>query len=60
MSNESPFRRATRVIDAIVSAARQGNIYPTSGGELRGASARATDRAGARSSRRRLDELIDS
>jgi histidinol-phosphate aminotransferase len=35
MSNESPFSPSQRVIDAIVSAARQGNIYPTSGAELR-------------------------
>ncbi len=35
MSNESPFSPSTRVIDAIVSAARKGNLYPTSGQELR-------------------------
>src|SRR6185295_12029006 len=35
MSNESPFSPSQRVIDAIVAAARQGNIYPTSGVELR-------------------------
>jgi histidinol-phosphate aminotransferase len=35
MSNESPFPPSQRVIDAIVNAARQGNVYPTSGSELR-------------------------
>src|SRR5262249_44008325 len=35
MSNESPFSPSSRVIDAIVSAARQGNLYPTGGSELR-------------------------
>jgi histidinol-phosphate aminotransferase len=35
MSNESPFSPSTRVIDAIVSAARQGNLYPSGGVELR-------------------------
>ncbi len=35
MSNESPFSPSSRVIDAIVSAAQQGNLYPTSGLELR-------------------------
>jgi histidinol-phosphate aminotransferase len=35
MSNESPFSPSQRVIDAIVNAARQGNIYPTSGTDLR-------------------------
>ena len=35
MSNESPFSPSKRVIDAIVSAAQQGNLYPTSGVELR-------------------------
>src|SRR6266851_1457112 len=35
MSNESPFSPSTRVIDAIVKAAQQGNLYPTSGAELR-------------------------
>src|SRR5258708_5452255 len=35
MSNESPFSPSTRVIDAIVKAARQGNIYPTGGVDLR-------------------------
>jgi len=35
MSNESPFAPSKRVIDAIVSAAQQGNLYPTSGGDVR-------------------------
>lgn len=35
MSNESPFAPSERVIEAIVKAARSGNIYPTSGKELR-------------------------
>jgi len=35
MSNESPFSPSTRVIDAIVKAAKGGNIYPTGGVELR-------------------------
>jgi histidinol-phosphate aminotransferase len=35
MSNESPFSPSKRVIDAIVSAAQQGNLYPTSGGDVR-------------------------
>lgn len=35
MSNESPFAPSQRVIDAIVAAAQQGNIYPTSGVEVR-------------------------
>jgi histidinol-phosphate aminotransferase len=35
MSNESPFSPSPRVIEAIVQAARQGNLYPTSGLELR-------------------------
>jgi len=35
MSNESPFSPSKRVIDAIVNAAQQGNLYPTSGVELR-------------------------
>src|SRR6266851_708368 len=35
MSNESPFPPSQRVIDAIVNAARQGNVYPTGGVELR-------------------------
>jgi histidinol-phosphate aminotransferase len=35
MSNESPFAPSKRVIDAIVSAAQQGNLYPTSGVDVR-------------------------
>jgi len=35
MSNESPFSPSKRVIDAIVNAAQQGNLYPTSGVEFR-------------------------
>jgi len=35
MSNESPFSPSQRVIDAIVSAAQQGNLYPTSGADVR-------------------------
>ena len=35
MSNESPFAPSKRVIDAIVNAAQQGNLYPTSGAEVR-------------------------
>jgi histidinol-phosphate aminotransferase len=35
MSNESPFSPSPRVIEAIVKAATQGNLYPTSGVELR-------------------------
>jgi histidinol-phosphate aminotransferase len=35
MSNESPFSPSKRVIDAIVNAAQQGNLYPTSGSDLR-------------------------
>ncbi|MET0592354.1 MAG: histidinol-phosphate transaminase [Polyangiaceae bacterium] len=35
MSNESPFAPSQRVIEAIVKAATQGNLYPTSGVELR-------------------------
>ena len=35
MSNESPFPPSKRVIDAIVDAAQRGNLYPTSGLELR-------------------------
>jgi histidinol-phosphate aminotransferase len=35
MSNESPFSPSTRVIEAIVKAARQGNLYPSGGLELR-------------------------
>jgi 1L-myo-inositol 1-phosphate cytidylyltransferase len=35
MSNESPFAPSARVIAAIVSAATRGNLYPSSGGELR-------------------------
>jgi len=35
MANESPFSPSQRVIDAIVNAARHGNVYPTSGAELR-------------------------
>jgi histidinol-phosphate aminotransferase len=35
MSNESPFSPSKRVMDAIVSAAQQGNLYPTSGVEFR-------------------------
>jgi len=42
MSNESPFSPSQRVIDAIVTAARQGNIYPTSAVELRRRLGRAT------------------
>jgi histidinol-phosphate aminotransferase len=36
MSNESPFAPSQRVLDAIISAAMKGNIYPTGAGELRG------------------------
>jgi histidinol-phosphate aminotransferase len=35
MSNESPFSPSPRVLEAIVKAATQGNLYPTSGVELR-------------------------
>jgi 1L-myo-inositol 1-phosphate cytidylyltransferase len=35
MSNESPFAPSKRVIDAIVHAAQQGNLYPTSGVDVR-------------------------
>jgi len=35
MSNESPFAPSERVIAAIVEAARNGNIYPSSGKDLR-------------------------
>ncbi len=35
MSNESPFAPSERVLQAIMTAARQGNLYPTSGRELR-------------------------
>jgi histidinol-phosphate aminotransferase len=35
MSNESPFSPSKRVLDAIVNAAQQGNLYPTSGLEVR-------------------------
>ena len=35
MSNESPFSPSKRVIDAIVAAAQQGNLYPTSGVDVR-------------------------
>ena len=35
MSNESPFSPSKRVIDAIVTAAQQGNLYPTSGVDVR-------------------------
>ncbi|HKQ67848.1 MAG TPA: histidinol-phosphate transaminase [Polyangiaceae bacterium] len=35
MSNESPFTPSKRVVEAIVDAVRQGNVYPTSGTELR-------------------------
>jgi histidinol-phosphate aminotransferase len=35
MSNESPFSPSKRVIDAIVGAAQQGNLYPTSGADVR-------------------------
>jgi histidinol-phosphate aminotransferase len=35
MSNESPFAPSKRVMDAIVSAAQQGNLYPTSGVDVR-------------------------
>ncbi len=35
MSNESPFAPSERVIDAIVAAARKGNLYPTGMTELR-------------------------
>jgi histidinol-phosphate aminotransferase len=35
MANESPFSPSNRVISAIVSAAQQGNLYPTSGVDLR-------------------------
>ena len=35
MSNESPFAPSQRVVEAIVKAAMQGNIYPTSAKELR-------------------------
>jgi 1L-myo-inositol 1-phosphate cytidylyltransferase len=36
MSNESPFAPSPRVVAAIMSAATRGNLYPSSGGELRG------------------------
>lgn len=35
MSNESPFPPSERVLEAIVKAARAGNLYPTSGREVR-------------------------
>lgn len=35
MSNESPYAPSQRVIDAIVSAATRGNLYPTGAKELR-------------------------
>jgi hypothetical protein len=35
MSNESPFAPSERVIQAIVDATRQGNLYPTGGTEVR-------------------------
>ena len=35
MSNESPFAPSERVIEAIVAAARKGNLYPTGMTELR-------------------------
>lgn len=35
MSNESPFQPSERVIQAIVDAARSGNVYPSSGKDLR-------------------------
>jgi histidinol-phosphate aminotransferase len=35
MSNESPFTPSPRVVEAILDAVRQGNVYPTSGTELR-------------------------
>lgn len=35
MSNESPFAPSEKVIEAIVAAARKGNVYPTSGKEVR-------------------------
>jgi histidinol-phosphate aminotransferase len=35
MSNESPFPPSERVIQAIVAAARQGNLYPTGGTDVR-------------------------
>jgi histidinol-phosphate aminotransferase len=35
MSNESPFAPSERVVEAIVRAARAGNLYPSSGIELK-------------------------
>lgn len=35
MSNESPFRPSQRVVEAIVSAALEGNLYPNRAKELR-------------------------
>jgi histidinol-phosphate aminotransferase len=35
MSNESPFAPSQRVVDAIVQAAKKGNLYPTGMTELR-------------------------
>jgi 1L-myo-inositol 1-phosphate cytidylyltransferase len=40
MSNESPFSPSARVIAAIVEAATRGNLYPSSGAELRAKLAR--------------------
>lgn len=36
MSNESPYAPSPRVLRAIVEAATQGNLYPPSGGRLKG------------------------
>ncbi|MCC6552473.1 MAG: histidinol-phosphate transaminase [Polyangiaceae bacterium] len=35
MSNESPFEPSKRVLDAIMAAARRGNLYPQGASELR-------------------------
>jgi histidinol-phosphate aminotransferase len=35
MSNESPFAPSERVLEAVVRAAKAGNVYPTSGLDLR-------------------------